>query len=185
MKRFNNILLVFNSEVKQRAAVDRAVSRSMQNSAKLTVLTVVKKLPSNITLALSGIPSQEFVELHGLFAGRHKQCLGRCRHADAVCRTEHASGVHLGPEEGDGTVFAGKGFESFKTGLAIMQCLGAHVKLQGGFGHDRRFTPDAIFAIHPDCPGGRYLIKPKIFPVQIHHYPLSFAVARIGESTDP
>ena len=63
MKRFNNILLVFNSEVKQQAAVDRAVSLSRQNSAKLTVFTVLKELPSNMTQAISGIPSQELVEL--------------------------------------------------------------------------------------------------------------------------
>jgi len=63
MKRFNNILLVFNSEVKQQAAVDRAVSLARQNSAKLTVFTVLKELPSNMTQVMSGIPSKELVEL--------------------------------------------------------------------------------------------------------------------------
>ena len=63
MKRFNNILLVYNSKVKQQSAVDRAVSLARQNSATLTVFTVIKELPSNLIQSMSDIPSQELVEL--------------------------------------------------------------------------------------------------------------------------
>jgi universal stress protein E len=63
MKRFNNILLVFNSEVKQQAAFDRAVWLARQNSARLTMMSVVKVSSSEIIQTISGLPSQELVEM--------------------------------------------------------------------------------------------------------------------------
>ncbi len=58
MKRFKNILLVCNFEVKQQRAVERAVLLAKQNKAHLTVFTVVKDLPANVSMAITIMPPQ-------------------------------------------------------------------------------------------------------------------------------
>ena len=63
MKRFKNILLVCNFDVKQNRAVERAVSLAKQNEAHLTVFSVVKELPANVSMAITILPPQELLDL--------------------------------------------------------------------------------------------------------------------------
>lgn len=63
MKRFKNILLVCNFDVKHNRAVDRAVSLAKQNEAHLTVFSVVKELPANVGMAITIMPPQELLAL--------------------------------------------------------------------------------------------------------------------------
>jgi len=62
MKRFKNILLVCNFDVKQNRAVERAVSLARQNEAHLTVISVVKELPAHVSMAITIMPPQELVD---------------------------------------------------------------------------------------------------------------------------
>ena len=63
MKRFKNILLVCDFDIKQRQAVERAVSLAKQNEAHLTVFSVVKELPANVGMAITIMPPQELLDL--------------------------------------------------------------------------------------------------------------------------
>jgi len=63
MKRFKSILLVCNFEVEQDRAVERAVLLARQNDAHLTVFTVVKDLPANVSMAITILPPQELLDL--------------------------------------------------------------------------------------------------------------------------
>ncbi len=62
MKRFKNILLVCDFDLKQQTAVERAVSLSRQNDASLTVFSVVRKGPVNTRMAITSMPYQELFE---------------------------------------------------------------------------------------------------------------------------
>ncbi len=62
MKRFKNILVVCDFAVKQQVAIDRASSLANQNEARLTVLTVVKELPADTRMAVTGIPPGKLLE---------------------------------------------------------------------------------------------------------------------------
>ena len=63
MKRFKNILLVCDFEVKQQMAVERAVSLAKQNEAHLTVCTVVRDLPADARMLITVMPPQELFEM--------------------------------------------------------------------------------------------------------------------------
>ncbi len=63
MQRFKNILLFCDFETKQNQAVARAVSLASQNQAKLTVMSVVKEVPSNMGMAITAISPQELFQL--------------------------------------------------------------------------------------------------------------------------
>lgn len=63
MNRFKNILLICNFDTKQHMAVDRAVSLARQNEARLTVITVVKEIPSEMGMAITAVTPQELFEL--------------------------------------------------------------------------------------------------------------------------
>lgn len=63
MKRFKNILLLCDFDVKQHSAVKRTVSLARQNEAQLTVITVVKDIPANMGMAITAITPQEVFEL--------------------------------------------------------------------------------------------------------------------------
>ena len=63
MKRFKNILLVCDFKTKQNMAVERAVSLAQQNEALLTVITVVKEIPSKMSMAITAVTPQELFEL--------------------------------------------------------------------------------------------------------------------------
>ena len=62
MKRFKNILLVCNFDAKQHMAMERAVSLAKQNEARLTVLTVVKELPADTRMTITGMPPGKLLD---------------------------------------------------------------------------------------------------------------------------
>ncbi len=63
MQRFKNILLFCDFESKQNQAVSRAVSLASQNQAKLTVMSVVKEVPSNMGMAITVISPDELFRM--------------------------------------------------------------------------------------------------------------------------
>jgi len=63
MKRFKKLLLVCDFDTKQHMAVERAVSLAQQNKAKLTVISVVKEIPANMSMAITAITPQEVFQL--------------------------------------------------------------------------------------------------------------------------
>jgi len=63
MKRFKQLLLVCDFDTKQHMAVERAVSLAQHNEAKLTVITVVKEIPANMSMAITTITPQEVFQL--------------------------------------------------------------------------------------------------------------------------
>ena len=63
MKRFKNILLVCDFEVKQQIAVERAVLLAKQNEAHLTVYSVVRDLPADARMLITVMPPQELLEM--------------------------------------------------------------------------------------------------------------------------
>lgn len=50
MQRFKNILLVFDPKTKAQSFVDRAESLAKDNTAGITIILVVKDIPSNISM---------------------------------------------------------------------------------------------------------------------------------------
>ena len=62
MKRFKNILLVFDPEVDDNAAVSRAVSLAGRNHAELTLFSVVEELPPEIRTWTAGQASEGLFE---------------------------------------------------------------------------------------------------------------------------
>ena len=63
MKRFKNILLIFDPKSKTQAAVDHAKSLAKGNAAHITILSVLKNLPSDLSMAISVMPAQELIAL--------------------------------------------------------------------------------------------------------------------------
>lgn len=63
MQRFKNILLVCNFDLKQQAAVDRAVLLAKHNGAQLTVFSVAKELPADARMAITSLLPRELPEL--------------------------------------------------------------------------------------------------------------------------
>lgn len=62
MKRFKNILLICNFDTKQHIAVERAVSLSHQNEARLTVFSVVKDIPADMGMVITAVTPQELFQ---------------------------------------------------------------------------------------------------------------------------
>lgn len=62
MKRFKNILLMCDFGMKQRLAVERAVSLARQNDAQLTAISVVKEIPSEMNMAITAAPPDELLK---------------------------------------------------------------------------------------------------------------------------
>ena len=60
MKRFKNILLICDFDVKQQMAVERAISLARQNEAVLTVFTVLRELPADARMASISMSQQAF-----------------------------------------------------------------------------------------------------------------------------
>lgn len=46
MQRFKKIILLLNSEIEGKPALDKAISLARQNRAKLTLFSVLKEIPS-------------------------------------------------------------------------------------------------------------------------------------------
>lgn len=63
MNRFKKILLVFDPKSKTQAAVDHAISLAKENAAHITVLSVLKNLPSDLSMAISVMPAQQLISL--------------------------------------------------------------------------------------------------------------------------
>lgn len=63
MQRFKNILLVFDSKSRTQAFIDRAESLARDNAAHITVISVVKDIPSNISKAITAMSPQELFAL--------------------------------------------------------------------------------------------------------------------------
>ena len=96
MKRFKNILLVANFDARQQRAVDRAVSSVKQNDARLTVLSVVRELPTNVRMAVTIMSPEELVEQ--VIAERWKQ-------VDALIADIGRQGVEANPLVATGAAF--------------------------------------------------------------------------------
>lgn len=62
MQRFKNILLVLNPDVEGTAAQDKAVSLARQNKARLTVFSVIKGIPGDMSMALIAVTPEELFE---------------------------------------------------------------------------------------------------------------------------
>jgi universal stress protein E len=54
MKRFKNILFVADSELKGGDALERAVSLAENNQARLTVISILEKLPTGYSQKIHG-----------------------------------------------------------------------------------------------------------------------------------
>ena len=63
MKRFKNILLVFDPKTRPRAAVDHAESLARRNDAHVTVFSVVKELPADAYMTITVMPPQKLLAL--------------------------------------------------------------------------------------------------------------------------
>lgn len=62
MKRFKNILFVFESEMESRAALERAVTLAQNNQARLTVIEVMDQPPSAVFAASDSAPAETMLE---------------------------------------------------------------------------------------------------------------------------
>ncbi len=63
MKRFKNILLVFDPESSDRSTFRRATALAKKNQARLTVISVVDELPHDLRMLVAEISTQELLEL--------------------------------------------------------------------------------------------------------------------------
>lgn len=63
MKRFKNILLFCDFDLKQDRAVERAVLLAKQNKSHLTVISVIKELPPNVSMAITILSPKELLDL--------------------------------------------------------------------------------------------------------------------------
>jgi len=63
MKRFKKLLMVCDFDTKQHMEVERTVSLAQQNKAKLTVISVVKEIPANMSMAITAITPPEVFQL--------------------------------------------------------------------------------------------------------------------------
>jgi universal stress protein E len=96
VKRFKNILLVCNFDEKQQLAVDRAVSLARQNTASLTVFTVVTELPVDARMAITVMPPQELLET--VINDRREM-------AEALAADMRKQGIDANAQVGNGTPF--------------------------------------------------------------------------------
>ncbi len=61
MKRFKKLLLVIDPKIKTQAAIDHAVSLAKENTARITVLSVVNEIPLEVSMAIIAMPPQELM----------------------------------------------------------------------------------------------------------------------------
>jgi nucleotide-binding universal stress UspA family protein len=59
MKRFKNILLVFDPKTRTQRILDRAEALAKDNVARITILSFVKDIPSELSIAITAMPPQE------------------------------------------------------------------------------------------------------------------------------
>jgi len=96
MKRFKNILFFSNPGVHQDAAIRRAGSLAKQNGARLTVLSVIRELPTELRVPFAGSTSRELKET--LF---HEFRI----HTEELCAGFRQEGIDAQPEVVVGTAF--------------------------------------------------------------------------------
>jgi nucleotide-binding universal stress UspA family protein len=96
MKRFKSILLIFDPESKTQAAIDHAKSLAKGNAAQVTIFSVIKNLPSDLSMAITAIPPQE------LFALVIKE---RREQADALVDKMNQQGIKATAKVVSGTPF--------------------------------------------------------------------------------
>lgn len=63
MKRFKNIILIYDQNTITQAVIDRAESLAKANVSRITILSVVNNNPSSISIALTGMSSTELFAL--------------------------------------------------------------------------------------------------------------------------
>ncbi len=76
MKRFKNILMLYNQSVGDDAALDRATALAKRNGARLTVLEVIERMPS-LAAAPFGSSASEQRELEGRFFEERRALIER------------------------------------------------------------------------------------------------------------
>lgn len=96
MKRFKNILLVFDPKSKTQTAVDRAKSLAKDNAAHITILSVIKDIPSELSMAITAISPQELFD--SVINERQEQ-------ADALVAAMTQQGIEVSAKVVSGTPF--------------------------------------------------------------------------------
>ena len=96
MKRFKSILLIFDPESKTQAAIDHAKSLAKGNAAQVTIFSVIKNLPTDLSIAITAITPQE------LFALVIKE---RREQADALVDEMNKQGIKATAKVVSGTPF--------------------------------------------------------------------------------
>jgi nucleotide-binding universal stress UspA family protein len=76
MKRFKNILMLYNQSVGDDAALDRATALAKRNGARLTVLEVIERMPS-LAAAPFGSSVTEQRDLHGRYFDERRALIER------------------------------------------------------------------------------------------------------------
>ncbi len=61
MKRFKNILLVFDPDTRPQAAVDHAESLARKNGARITLLSVIQKPPADARMAIAVMQPEDLL----------------------------------------------------------------------------------------------------------------------------
>ncbi|WP_456379370.1 universal stress protein [Thiolapillus sp.] len=146
MKRFKNILLVCDFELKQQTAVERAVALARQNESSLTLLSVVREGPANARMAIVFMPIQELLEQ---MIADHREKL------DALVAHMHQLGVDARSEVVTGTPFLEIIRKVLRDGhdLVILAAEG-----KGGF-KERLFGSTSMHLMRK-CPCPVWVVKP-------------------------
>ncbi len=96
MKRFKNILLIYDQKTITQAIIDRAESLAKANAARIMILSVVNTNPSSISIALTDMSSKE------LFALLMKDRLAQ---VDTLVSTMKQKGIDANAKVFSGTPF--------------------------------------------------------------------------------
>jgi nucleotide-binding universal stress UspA family protein len=146
MKRFKNILLVFDPQVTTKPMVDRARSLARENGARVTLLSVVPQPPAD-QLLVEGGPSREQIA-NELAAERLEQCRAM---ADYVS----AASVSATPRVAVGTAF----IEVIRTVLGDGQDL-VMLTAEAERGFARRLFGSTSLHLMRKCPCPVWVFKP-------------------------
>ncbi len=98
MKRFKNILVLYNRDLGAESLLARAQALARANTAKLTILEVVNQLPSDL-LALLGPPTSGEPDLQALYLEERRY------HLQRLAVSIEADGVPVEVEVRSGTAF--------------------------------------------------------------------------------
>ncbi|MBD3258368.1 universal stress protein, UspA [candidate division GN15 bacterium] len=63
MRRFKNILLFSNAEAREQATLERAVDLAVRNDARLTVMSVLEKVPNQVGGVIKSMTAEKLEEL--------------------------------------------------------------------------------------------------------------------------